>query len=183
MVQKMGYFLFNTAYFPSYWHMPFEISIIILRNWHSSCIYNFHFLSPNCDVTSNDFGFWNSQIRVNTKPLRVNCSSWTIENCDSKIYFITLKKCTISPRGQIIEIYFSKTIFKMVSSKFLVVFAIVFDAMIMISVNITQFVDVPVLHTKIMVILGHLPFSEITSWKDWIWIFEKEHSKPWMHWT
>ena len=51
----------------------------------------------------------------------------------------------------------------MVSSKFLVVFAIVFDAMIMISVNITQFIDVPVLHTKIMVILGHLPFSEITS--------------------
>ena len=28
-------FLFSAAYFPSYWHIPFWISIIILPDWHS----------------------------------------------------------------------------------------------------------------------------------------------------
>ena len=56
--KKWHIFLFSTAYLPSYWHMPFEISIIIWPNWHFICTYNFHFPSPNNDVTSDDFGFF-----------------------------------------------------------------------------------------------------------------------------
>ena len=54
---KWHIILFSVADFLSYWHIPFEISIIIQPNWHSICTYNFHFLSLNCDATSDDFGF------------------------------------------------------------------------------------------------------------------------------
>ena len=43
-VPKMADFLFSAAYFPSYWHMSFEI-----KKAHKAIYtYNFHFQSPNC---------------------------------------------------------------------------------------------------------------------------------------
>ena len=71
-VPKMHIFLFSTAYLFSYWHMPFQISIIIKIRWHSIQIYNFISLVPT--ITSYVFGFFsenalgdcpkNSRIRV-----------------------------------------------------------------------------------------------------------------------
>ena len=60
--KKWHRFLFNTAYFPSYWHMSFEIGIIRKPKWQSICTYNFDFPSPNCDVTSDGDGPKNSWI-------------------------------------------------------------------------------------------------------------------------
>ena len=53
--KKGIYFSFSTAYFLLYWLMPFEICTIV---WHSICTYNFNFVSLNCDITSDDFGFF-----------------------------------------------------------------------------------------------------------------------------
>ena len=43
-LEKWHIFLFSAANLPSYWHMPFQISIIRTPNWHSICTYNFHLL-------------------------------------------------------------------------------------------------------------------------------------------
>ena len=34
---KMAYIFFQRDNFPSHWHMPFELNIIRLPNWHSIC--------------------------------------------------------------------------------------------------------------------------------------------------
>ena len=80
--KKWHIFLFSTAYFPSYWHMPFEISITINPNWLSICTYYFHLLSPNCVLTSDDSGFFQKTRSVmahKNSRIRVKCTIiWTI---------------------------------------------------------------------------------------------------------
>ena len=61
--KKWHTFLFSTAYYRTYWHMPFRISTIRKPNRHCICTYNFYFFSPNCDVTSDDSGFFFQKTR------------------------------------------------------------------------------------------------------------------------
>ena len=74
--KKWHIFLFSAAYFPSYWHMPFEISIIKKPNWHSICTYNFQFQTVTSVMILDFFpkmtrgdGPKNSQIRVKSRAL------------------------------------------------------------------------------------------------------------------
>ena len=74
--QTWHIFLFSAAYFPSYWHMPFEISIIKKPNWHSICTNNFQFQTVTSVMILDFFpkmtrgdGPKNSQIRVKSRAL------------------------------------------------------------------------------------------------------------------
>ena len=62
--KKWHIFLFSTASFHTYWHVPFQISIMRKPNWHCICTYNFQFPSPNCDVISDNFGIFFQKTRL-----------------------------------------------------------------------------------------------------------------------